>query len=76
MVRVSFDTIFEIIDDNTLELKTSIRVGGISVFINMEAKPIQFVNGAYLGGVDFNLFRNRDLGVETDGDVFVIKGIY
>ena len=38
--------------------------------------PLRLVHGSAIGGIDWTLFIGRDLEIETDGEVVVIKGIY
>jgi len=77
MARIPFDAIFNENKDGSLDLLTSIRCGGVTVTCeggDIISQSEKF--GLTIGGVNFYLFKGRDLEVETDGDVFVIKGIY
>ena len=71
MARVTFDSVFKKHEDGSLEPKQRIRVGGVSF-----GPGVRFKRGASFGGIDFTLFVDQDLQVETDGDVLVIRGIY
>ncbi|KKU12796.1 MAG: hypothetical protein UX98_C0004G0005 [Parcubacteria group bacterium GW2011_GWA2_47_26] len=72
MARLNFNAIFaQHLDDNTLEPKQRIRVGGVEF-----GPGVKFSHGVAFGGVDFSQFIGRDLEVETHGDILVIKGIY
>jgi hypothetical protein len=71
VARLNFDSIFVKHPDNTIEPRQKIRVGGVTF-----GPGVRLSQGAAMGGVDFTLFVGRDFEVETDGDVFVIKGIY
>jgi len=71
MARLNFDTLFVTHDDGSIEPKQQIRVGGIAF-----GPGVRFNQGVSFGGVDFTLFRGRDFEVQTEGNIFVIKGIY
>jgi hypothetical protein len=70
-MRVSFNTIFIQHPNGTLEPKQRIRVGGIEF-----GSGVVFSRGVAFGGIDFTQFIGRDLEVETENEVLVIKGIY
>ena len=70
-MRVPFDTVFTVNEDKTLVPKQRIRVGGVEF-----GPKTKLSKGVALGGIDFTQFINRELKVETKGDVIVIKGIY
>lgn len=69
-MRIPFNAIFEV-KDNKVTNKTKIKVSGITA----EAGALREYQGQFLG-VDFSLFKERDLDVKTDGDTWVILGIY
>lgn len=71
MARESFDTIFNVYPDGSLEPKLRIRVGGIEL-----GPGVRFSKGASFAGIDFTLFVGRYLDVDYEGGVAVIKGIY
>ncbi len=70
-MRVPFNTIFIQHPDGTLEPRQRIRVGGVEF-----GPGVRFSRGVALGGIDFTQFIGRDLEVETENEVLVIKGIY
>lgn len=71
MARVTFDSVFTKHEDGSLEPKQRIRIGGVSL-----GPGVRFSRGTSFAGVDFALFVGRDLDVEEEGGVLVIKGIY
>ncbi|MFH0814492.1 MAG: hypothetical protein V1902_00140 [Candidatus Falkowbacteria bacterium] len=71
MARINFDSVFERRADGTLIPRQRIRVGGIELGLG-----VVFRRGVAFGGIDFTQFIGRELDVETDGDILVIKGIY
>ena len=71
MARVTFDSVFKKYDDGSLEPKQRIRIGGVSL-----GPGVRFNRGTSFAGVDFTLFVGKDLNVEEENDVLVIKGIY
>ena len=77
MARVPFSTVFRENKDGSLDITNTIRCGGVTVTcgggdIIKQSNPLSL----FIGGVDFYLFKGRDLEIETDGDTIVIKGIY
>lgn len=71
MARVSFDSIFIIYPDGSLEPKQKIRIGGVDF-----GPGVRFSKGVSFAGVDFTLFIGKDFDVDYEGDVVVIKAIY
>lgn len=71
MPKVSFDSIFKINEDGSLEALQRTRIGGATF-----GSGAKFRKGVSLSGVDFTQFIGHDFEVETDGDVLVIKAIY
>jgi len=71
MARLNFDSIFTHHQDGALEPRQRIRVGGVTF-----GTGVRFTRGVAVGGIDFTQFIGRDLEVETDGDILIIKGIY
>ena len=71
MARVTFNSVFTKNADGSLRPSQRIRIGGVEL-----GPTVILRKGVAFGGVDFTEFINRDLEVETDGEVLVIKGIY
>ncbi len=71
MARITFDSVFIKNPDGSLKPKQRIRVGGVEL-----GPGVSFRKGVAFGGIDFTEFIHRDLEVETDGEILVIKGIY
>ncbi len=71
MARVTFDSVFTRYEDGSLEPMQKIRIGGVSL-----GPGVRFSRGTSFAGVDLALFIGRDLDVEKENDVLVIKGIY
>jgi hypothetical protein len=69
-MKVPFNTIFEV-NNGTITNKLKIRAGGVTAY----PRALNNYRGVF-GVVDFSLFINRDLEVKTDGDTWVILGIY
>ncbi len=69
--NLNFNSIFEEKPGGTLTPRQRIRVGGVEL-----SPGVVFRGGVAFGGIDFTQFIGRDLEVETDGPVLVIKGIY
>ena len=71
MARVTFDSVFKVNTDGTIEPKQTTRIGGITI-----TPGIKFSKGIGIGGIDLTQFINRDLEITTDNGVIVITGIY
>ena len=69
-MKISFDTIFKV-NNGTVTNREKIRVGGVTLYPG----ALDNYKGA-IGGVDFSNFVGRDLDIKTDGDTYVIIGIY
>ena len=69
-MRIPFNVIWEITEKG-LTNKVAIRVSGLTAY----AYALRDYSG-FFGGIDLKLFKKRDIDVETDGDVWVILGIY
>lgn len=71
MARINFNALFMQHPDGSLEPRQRIRIGGVEF-----GPGVRFNRGVVFSGIDLTLFIGRDFEVETDGAVFVIKGIY
>ena len=72
MARVTFDTIFITHEeDGSFEPRQRVRAGSVEF-----GPGVRFRRGVAFGGVDFGQLVGHDIEVETQGDVFVIKGVY
>lgn len=71
MARLSFDSVFQIHQDGSIEPRQRVRVSGIEF-----GRGVRLGHGLALGGIDLTRFKDRDLEVETDDSTIVIKGIY
>jgi len=66
-----FDNVFIRNADGSVTTRTTIRVGGITVGANTILRQ-----GQTIAGLDFTQFIGRQLQVEIENGVYVIKGIY
>jgi len=70
--RYKFTDIFQESSDGALSPKKQIEVNGV-VF----GQGINFQKGVAFGGIDFHLFKYRDIAaIEKEGDVLEIVGFY
>ncbi len=69
-MRIPFDTIWEV-NNGTITNRTKIRCSGITA----HPRALKNLRGTF-GGIDWTMFIGRDLDVETDGDTFVLLGIF
>lgn len=70
-MRVSFNTVFIQYPDGSLEPQRRIKVGGVEF-----GPGVRFSKGVSFAGIDFALFIGRDLEVEEENSMLIIKGIY
>ena len=71
MTRVPFKKLFEENSDGSLNIKPNTKCSGLTFLAG-----VHISKGILLGGIDWQLFKNRDLAVEYDGDITVIIGIF
>lgn len=71
MARMQFNSVFTTHEDGSLEPLQRVRIGGVTM-----GPGARFGNGVSFSGVNISQFIDRDLEVETDGQILVIKGIY
>ncbi len=71
MARKTFWEIFKVHPDGTIEPLRSVRIGGVQF-----GPGVRFGKGIAFGGVDLGLYVGRDLEVEDDSGISVLKGIY
>lgn len=69
-MKIPFNTIWEITDKGITN-KVKIRVSGITAY----PYALRDYKG-FFGGIDWELFAGREIDVKTDGDCWVILGIY
>lgn len=70
-MRKNFDDILTVYSDGTIEPKVKIRIGGVEF-----GPGVRIGSGVSFGGVDLSSYIGRDFEVESQGDVYVLKGIY
>ncbi len=68
---MQFSSIFQEHEDGSLEPLQRVRIGGVTL-----GPGARFGDGVAFSGVNLHQFKGHALEVETDGQVFVIKGIY
>ena len=69
-MKLPFNTIWEL-NEKGITNKVGIRVSGITACPNALRD-----HKGFFGGIDWNLFKDRDLEVHIDKDIFVITGVY
>lgn len=73
MAQVTFNSIFIIHPDGSIEPRQRVRVGGVEF-----GPGVKFSQGVAFAGIDFfapQIF-NHNLEIKTDNDVIVILGVY
>lgn len=71
MSRITFDSIFTIYPDGSIEPKKRIRVNGVEL-----GPGVRFSKGVAFSGIDFALFIGKDLEVDENEGIVNITGIY
>ena len=70
-MRMSFFELFEVTTAGQIQPRTTVRIGGVQM-----TPGVVFGGGVQFGGVDLHSLQGRDLEVENEGGVHVIKGVY
>ncbi len=70
-MRVPYSQIFTINSDGSITPKVSVSLGGITM-----GPGVAFTRGVQFSGVDLASLQGRDLDVEVQGNVHVIKGYF
>jgi hypothetical protein len=70
-MRVSFQQVFQENADGSLSPLVQVQIGGITMSPGMA-----FGGGVSFGGVDLHELKGRDLDVEIQNGVYVIKGYF
>lgn len=69
-MRIPFNTIFKV-SEAGITNKVRVKISGIT----LEENALKDYRGQFMG-IDWSLFSARDLDVKTDGDTWVVLGIY
>ena len=69
--RMPFASVFEVIDEDSITPRFTIRVGGVTVAAGETIRK-----GFVVGGTELTQFIGRELSVDVEDDVYIIKGIY
>jgi len=70
-IRVPFNVLFKQNEDGSITTKNRFRISGVSY-----PPGILMVKGCSLAGIDWSLFKGRDLQIRTDNGEAVIIGLY
>ncbi len=70
-MRVSYDQIFQVNPDGSVSPRMQVTIGGVTM-----GPGVAFRSGASFSGVDVASKRGKDIDIEKQGDVVVIKGFY
>jgi hypothetical protein len=69
--KMPFNAVFDVSEDKSITPHFAIRVGGVVVQADTTIQP-----GFIIGGIDLTQYTDKDLEVEVENDVYVIRGIY
>lgn len=70
-MRVSFYEVFNVTVDGAVSPKKSVVVGGVTM-----NPGVSFREGVAFSGVDIAAHLGKDLEVEYEGNVVIVKGVY
>ena len=70
-MRVSFYQVFNVNPDGSVSPKVTVAIGGVTM-----GPGVAFQRGVAFAGVEIAAHVGKDLEVEQQGNVVVIKGIY
>ena len=68
---VKFQDLFTEYPDGSLEPKTVLNIGGVTL-----GPGIRFSKGTSFSGIDFTLFKDKDFQVVKKSDGYEILGVY
>jgi len=69
--RINFFQIFKVNSDSSIEPSKIVRIGGVQF-----GPGVRFGRGVSFSGIDLSQYIGRDLLVEEQGDVLIVKGIF
>lgn len=69
--RINFNQIFKVNTDGSIEPIRTVRIGGVQL-----SPSVRFGGGVSFGGVNLSQHVGKDLLVEEQSGVIVIKGIF
>ena len=70
-MRVKFDQVFQVNANGSVTPRTRVQIGGVTM-----GPGVAFGGGVSFSGVDIASKRGKDIEVEQQGDIVVIKGFY
>jgi len=70
-MRVPFNQIFTENSNGSISPRTAVNIGGVTM-----GPGVAFTRGVSFSGVDIASMAGRDLEVEYQGQLVVIKGVY
>lgn len=68
-MRVPFSQVFQINPDGSVSPKVPVHINGVSMGVG-----VSFTQGVSFGGFDITTIKGRDLDIEKQGDIVIIKG--
>lgn len=69
--RQNFWTLFQQTSNNKLTPRVILNVNGVVIGPGIMLGP-----GSYVGGIDFHKIIGRDIAVEIQNNVYIVKGYY
>ncbi|MFH1564644.1 MAG: hypothetical protein ABIC82_02215 [bacterium] len=72
MERYKFNEIFRTNENGTITPMVDIYINGIQLGKN----SISFGPTVTFGGIDFFMYKDKDMAIEKKGDLYIIKGFF
>ena len=70
-MRVPYSQIFQVNPNGSVTPRMQVQIGGVTM-----GPGVAFGGGVSFGGVDLAAMKGKDIEVEQQGNVIVIKGFY
>jgi hypothetical protein len=66
-----FRSVFQVNEDGSITALVNVRVAGVTIPQDKTISP-----GLVIGAIDLTQYTSNDLGIEVEGDTYVIRSIY
>lgn len=71
MARVSFNTIFKVHPNGSIESIRRVKISGVII-----SPGIRFSPGVRFGGIDLTLYVGKEIEIDDENGIIILKGIY
>ena len=70
-MRMAFQDLFSVHEDGSVSPRVQVHINGVTM-----GPGVRFGSGVSFGGVDLTTLQGKDLDVEVEGGLHVIKGYF